>query len=42
MRYSDLIDMIIYYTSKAYNLKFLSLDKKLKELDKENIVIDKL
>ncbi|MQL56386.1 PIN domain-containing protein [Acidianus ambivalens] len=41
-RHNDLIDMIIYYTAKAYNLKFLSLDKRLKELDKENIVIDKL
>jgi len=41
-RHNDLIDMIIYYTAKAYNLKLLSLDKKLKEIDNENIVIGNL
>jgi len=41
-RHSDLIDMIIYYTAKAYNLKLLTLDKKLKEIDNENIVINNL
>jgi len=41
-RHNDLIDMIIYYTAKAYNLKLLTLDKKLKEIDNENIVINNL
>ena len=41
-RHNDLIDMIIYYTAKAYNLKLLTLDKKLKEMDNENIVINNL
>jgi predicted nucleic acid-binding protein len=41
-RHSDLIDMIIYYTAKAYNLKLLTVDKKLKEIDNENIVINNL
>ncbi|MFP3202885.1 MAG: PIN domain-containing protein [Sulfolobus sp.] len=41
-RRNDLIDMIIYYTAKAYNLKLLTLDKKLKEIDNENIVINNL
>ena len=41
-RHNDLIDMIIYYTAKAYNLKLLTVDKKLKEIDNENIVIGNL
>lgn len=41
-RHNDLIDMIIYYTAKAYILKLLTLDKKLKEIDNENIIINNL
>ncbi|QGR17285.1 PIN domain-containing protein [Sulfurisphaera ohwakuensis] len=41
-RHNDLIDLILYYTAKAYNLRLLSLDLKLKEIDKENIVIQSL
>ncbi|BDC18595.1 PIN domain-containing protein [Acidianus sp. HS-5] len=41
-KHNDLIDMILYYTAKVYNLKLLSFDKKLKEIDDENIVINKI
>ncbi|QXJ29387.1 hypothetical protein J5U23_02256 [Saccharolobus shibatae B12] len=41
-RHSDLIDLILYYTAKAYNLKLLSLDNKLKEIDRERIIIQNL
>jgi predicted nucleic acid-binding protein len=40
--HNDMIDLLLYYTAKAYNLKLLSLDRRLKEIDKENIVIDSL
>jgi predicted nucleic acid-binding protein len=39
-RHNDLIDLLLYYTAKTYNIKLLSLDSRLKEIDKENIVID--
>ena len=41
-RHSDLIDLILYYTAKAYGLKLLSLDHKLKEIDNEGVVIQTL
>jgi predicted nucleic acid-binding protein len=41
-RHEDLIDLILFYTAKSYNMKFLTLDERVKELDSENVVIDGL
>ncbi|BCU69850.1 PIN domain-containing protein [Stygiolobus caldivivus] len=41
-RHNDLIDLVLYYTAKAYGLKLLSLDEKLKEIDKDGVIIQSL
>ena len=41
-RHNDLIDLILYYTALAYNMKFLTLDEKLKEIDEQGVVINSL
>lgn len=38
----DLIDLLLYYTAKSYNMKFLTLDDKIRELDRDKIVINTL
>ncbi|BFH73731.1 PIN domain-containing protein [Sulfurisphaera javensis] len=41
-KHSDFIDLLLYFTAKYYSLKFLTLDRKIKELDTSSIVIDSL
>ncbi|AWR99049.1 PIN domain-containing protein [Metallosphaera hakonensis] len=40
--HEDLIDLTLYYTAKSYGLKFLSIDQKLKEFDKDKVIVDEI